>query len=79
MKRGFAARRRNGVCFASYSPKANASRQRSCRFMFAEQTLHLIVGEGGRTMGRPYIIYLKLKRITIKFTQVHLPKRKRGE
>ena len=47
--------------------------------MFAEQTLHLIVGEAGRPMGRPYIIYLKLKRITIKFTQVHLPKRKRGE
>ena len=52
MKRGFAARRGNEGRFASCSPKANASWQRSCRFMFAEQTLHSFVSRAPN--GRPY-------------------------
>ena len=47
MKRGFSARRRKRGRFASCSPKANVSRQRSCRFMFAEQTLHSFYCRGG--------------------------------
>ena len=47
MKRGFSARRRKRGRFSSCSPKANVSRQRSCRFMFAEQTLHSFYCRGG--------------------------------